>query len=220
MNNPPIKIIIADDHAVVRDGLQMLLAKNPALQVVAEAQNGEQLIQMARQFEPDVILTDLKMPGTDGIQAIREIHAFNDRIRIVALSYFEREDMVVKALEAGAIGYVVKNAQRGEIEDAILTVYNFQPYYCRSTSTLLFNLIASSSFNPYQHKTAIEFTAREKEIIKYICAEKSSEEIADILCVGIRTVESDRRRINKKMNVRTPAGVALYAVKNGLFYLD
>jgi len=219
MSSTPIRILIADDHDVYRDGLKLLIGKHQDMVVVGEAENGEKLISLARQLTPDVILTDLRMPIIDGTRAIRAIHEFNKDIRIIIISSFDREDMIVNALEAGAIGYIVKNAQKGEIEDAVLTVFSYTPYYCRSTSQRLVKLISNSSFNPYKNKKTPLFSEREKQIIQLICQEKTSKEIGLLIFTSDRTVEKDRRTILEKMNVRTSAGVALFAVKNGLYFI-
>ena len=219
MINEKIKVIIADDHDLYRDGLRMLLHADNDIEVIAEASNGMELIQFANQLTPDVILTDLIMPGVDGVQAIKEIYR-QGIIRIVALSTFDSEHLIVEALEAGALGYILKNAQKGEIIEAIKTIYNFTPYYCKSTSSRLVKLISKSKFNPYTKLQLDLFSEKEKEIIRLICGEKSSEEIGKILFMSKRTVDGVRAKILSKMNVKTVAGVAIYAIKNSIFFLD
>ena len=214
-----IKVIIADDHDLYRDGLRMLLNTDNDIEVIAEASNGRQLIQLANQLTPDIILTDLIMPGVDGIQAIKEIYK-TGITRIIALSTFDSEHLIVEALEAGALGYIIKNAQKGEIIEAINTINNFIPYYCKSTSLRLVKLIAKSKFNPYKKLNLDLFSEKEKEIIRLICGEKSSEEIGKILFMSKRTVDGTRSKILSKMNVKTVAGVAIYAIKNSIYFLN
>ena len=213
-----IRVVIADDHDIYRDGLQLLLNSNE-IEVVAEASNGRQLLTEVRKYKPDVILTDLIMSGFSGIEAIKELKKENFE-RIIAISFFDSDTLIVEALEAGAIGYLHKNVQKEEIIEAIKDVNNFRPYYCKATDRKLARLIYKSQFNPYASKTMPLFSQQDIEIIRLICQEKSSEEIGRILNMSARTVEGHRAKIVQKMNVRTPVGVAIYAVKNNLFFID
>lgn len=216
----PIRVVIADDHQIFRDGLAFLLNKDPIVELVGDAPNGKRLIQIVQEFNPDIILTDLRMPEMDGIAAIRSIIQKNADAKIIALSTFDSDAMVIDALEAGAMGYIVKNADRGEIIDAIRMVYTGSPYYCKTTSNRLMKLIAKSEFNPYK-KTGIKlFSDKEKEIIRMICEERTSKEIGETLFLSARTVEGLRVKILEKMNVKTTAGVAIYAIKNGFYFME
>jgi DNA-binding NarL/FixJ family response regulator len=217
MNNP-IRLIIADDHEVYRDGLQLLLIKDDTIEVVAQANNGRQLVELAKQMRPDVIITDLKMPQLNGIEAIREITTQGGSVRMLALSTFDNENLIVEALEAGALGYVIKNAQRGEILDAVKTVYSGKPYYCLSTTPHFAKKISYSSFNPYPKPAKEEFTEKERQIITLICDEATNREIAKELYVNKRTIERIRAQLLEKMNVKTAAGLVIYAIKNGLYH--
>jgi DNA-binding NarL/FixJ family response regulator len=210
-----IKVIIADDHDLFRDGLLGLLESDGNIEVLAEASNAPQLIQQVNQYTPDVIITDLIMPG-DGVKAIKEICS-EGISRIIALSSFESESLIVEALEAGALGFIQKNSQRGEIIEAIKNVYNFKPYYCQSTSSKVAKRISGSKFNPYSKMIPDLFSAKELEIICLVCEEKSSKEIAKIVLTSERTVERMRAVILSKMNVKTVAGVVIYAVKNYIY---
>jgi DNA-binding NarL/FixJ family response regulator len=213
-----IKVIIADDHELYRDGLRMLLQKDDEIEVIGEAANGKQLIELVHANSPDVVLTDLIMPGVDGVTAIKEIYK-TGFTRIITLSTFDTEHLIVEALEAGALGYILKNAQKGEIIEAIKTINDFNPYYCKSTSSRMVRLISKSKFNPYTKENLDLFSEKEKEIIRLICEEKSSEEIGRILFMSKRTVDGLRARILSKMNVKTVAGVAIYAIKNSIYFL-
>lgn len=219
MNIEKIKVIIADDHDLYRDGLRMLLGADDEIVVVAEASTGRELIELVIQHNPDVVLTDLVMPDIDGIKAIKEIKNAGFT-RNIALSTFDSEHLIVEALEAGAIGYILKNAQKGEIIEAIKTIYSYYPYYCKSTSSRLVKMISKSKFNPYTKQNHDLFSDKEKEIIHFICEEKTSEEIGKILFMSKRTVEGLRARILSKMNVKTVAGIAIYAIKNSLYYVN
>lgn len=219
-NKKTIRLIIADDHDIYLDGLRLLFSREPAIELVAEAVNGKQLIELSREYDPDVVITDLNMPVLDGIMAIREIVAAPEAPRVIALSTYDQEKRIVQALEAGALGYVIKNAQKGEIIEAVKMVYDGRPYYCLSTSAQLVKMIAKSSYNPYSISQASLFTPQEKQVITLICLERSSKEISATLFMSPRTVDSFRSRILAKMKVHTPAGIAIYAIKNGLFILE
>lgn len=213
-----IRVLIADDHDIFRDGLSLLLLKEPTIELVGDAANGKKLIQMAKELQPDIVLTDLKMPEIDGIEAIKTLkELYPTTIKAIALSSFDSDTMVIDALEAGAMGYIIKNADRGEIVDAIRMVYTGSPYYCKTTSGRLVKLIARSEFNPYKADTIKLFSDKEKEIIRLICEEKTSKEIGELLFMSSRTVEGHRVKILEKMNVKTTAGIAIYAIKNGIY---
>jgi DNA-binding NarL/FixJ family response regulator len=213
-----IRVIIADDHDIYRDGLKLLL-NSDEIEVVGEASNGIQLLAEARKHKPDVILTDLMMPELSGIEAIKELRKENFE-RIIALSFFDSDALIVEALESGAMGYLHKNVQKEEIVDAIKDVNNFRNYYSKATDMRLARSIIKSRYNPYLNKSVPFFSEQEIEIIRLICEEKSSPQIGKILNMGSRTVEGHRAKIIQKMNVRTPVGVAIYAIKNNLFPID
>jgi DNA-binding NarL/FixJ family response regulator len=217
---PVIRVVIADDHELFRDGLRAMLERDAALQIAGEAADGQALIDRCKIMEPDVVLTDIMMPGMDGVKAISALTKLCKPPKCIALSNFNNQPVVVDALEAGALGYVVKNAEKGEIAEAIKTVYEGHPYYCRSTEKTLTKLIVESSFNPYKRIRGPIFSEKEIEIIRYVCEEKTSEEIGKLVHLGTRTVEGYRLKILEKMNVKTTAGVAIYAIKNFLYRIE
>jgi DNA-binding NarL/FixJ family response regulator len=213
----PVRIILADDHEIFRDGFQTMLKKQKEIEMVGEAENGKELIELTARLNPDVIITDIKMPVMDGIEATRILSDRFPHIGIIALSMFDEDNLVVDMLEAGAKGYLIKNAPKHEIFEAIKTVYKKGTYYCHHTSNRLAQMIAKSKFNPYKKIPKIEFTERETEIIKLICAELSNKEMASHLNLSIRTVEGYRDKIQEKMDVKNAAGIVIYAIKNGIF---
>lgn len=213
---PDIKIIIADDHEIFRDGFKLMLSGQPDIQLVGEAENGVELIQMVADKMPDVVVTDIKMPLMDGIEAAQKISEQFPGVGIVGLSMFDEDELIIDMLEAGAKGYLIKNANKEQIREAIRTVYDGDPYYCKTTSRKLTEMIAKSKYNPYKKKPKIEFTDREIEVIELVCREMSNKEIAEKLFLSIRTVEGLRLKISEKMNVKNPVGMVLYALKNGL----
>lgn len=212
-----LKILLADDHEIYLDGLQAMLQKQPNIEVVGLAANGSELIKMAESIRPDIILTDIMMPVTDGIAATKYLMKHHPGVRIIALSMFDQDNLIVDMLEAGASGYLLKNAHKSEILEAIQSVYQNIPYYCRSTTTRLARLIGQSKFNPQNQVPSVSFSEKEKEIIRMICQEKTTKEIAEHLYMGSRTVEGYRIKILEKMQVRSAAGIVIYAVKHKLF---
>ncbi|HEX2845610.1 MAG TPA: response regulator transcription factor [Chitinophagaceae bacterium] len=210
-----IKVIIADDHEIFRDGLKLMLQKQPDIQLLAEAEDGKELIEKTEQLRPDVVITDVKMPRMDGASATRYLTEHHPHIGIIALTMFDEEEQIIEMLESGAKGYLLKNADKNEIKEAIQSVYDQTPYYCKHTSHRLAQLVAKSKFNPYRQKPKLEFTEREKEIITHICEGITNKEIAEKIFLSVRTVEGLRMKIMEKMNVKNTAGIIIYAIKNG-----
>ena len=211
-----IRIIIADDHEIFRDGFKLMLSKQKDIKLVGEAENGRELLELTRQHLPDVIITDIKMPIMDGIAATFKIAEEFPHIGIIGLSMFDEDDLIVDMLEAGAKGFLIKNANKDQIIEAIRTVYQDEPYYCRTTSNKLTQMIAKSRFNPYKKTQKAEFTEREKEIIQMISQEMTNKEIGDKIFLSVRTVEGHRLKILEKMGVKNTVGLVVYAIKNGL----
>ena len=219
-SHTPIKIIIADDHEIFRDGLAFTIQDSPKCEILASCVDGNQLVALTNQLKPDIVLTDLKMPVLSGVDAIRNIHKAHPEISCLALSTFDNEYMIVEALEAGAMGYITKNMPKKQLFEAIESVHRSIPYYCRTTSQKLARMIGSSFFNPYAQDKKGLFNDAEKAIIKLICEDKTCKEIADELVMSTRTVENHRSKIFRKMNVQTTAGVAIYAVKHALYFYE
>jgi DNA-binding NarL/FixJ family response regulator len=211
-----IKLIIADDHEIFRDGFKLMLSKFPEIKLVGEAANGRELLELIEKENPDVILTDIKMPVMDGIEATKKIVELYPDKGIIGLSMYDDDELIIEMLEAGAKGYLIKNAGKEQIIEAIKTVYNDEPYYCRTTSNKLTQMIAKSRFNPYKKTEKTEFSEREKEIIACICDEMTNKEIGDKLFISVRTVEGHRLKILEKMNVKNTVGLVVYAIKNGI----
>ena len=212
-----IKVIVADDHELFRDGLKVMLKKQPIVRVLGEAANGKELVRLVRELQPDVVLTDIKMPVMDGIEAAKVLTREFPDLGLIALSMFDEENLIVDMLEAGAKGYLLKNAHKEEILEAIKTVNEQEEYYCAATSAKLARLIAKSNFDPAKRVKKAEFTERELEIVRLICQELSNKEIAERLHLSVRTVEGYRDKIQDKMNVRNAAGIVIYAIRNGIY---
>lgn len=216
----PVRIIIADDHEIFKNGFKLLLKDQSGVELVGEAENGRQLIDVVKATLPHVVITDIKMPEMDGIEACRIIKQTYPYIGVIALSSFNDESLIVDMLEAGARGYLLKNTNKHDLMQAIQTVHAGNAYYCAATSGKLTRLIAESKFNPYRSKTRADFTDRELEVMRLICRQYTTKEIADLLSISIRTVESFREKIQEKAGVKNAVGIALYAVKKQIFRVE
>ena len=211
-----INLVIADDHEIFRDGLALMLSKQKNLTLQGQAEDGRELIELVKNNHPDIVLADIKMPRMDGIEATKLLTAQYPDVKIIALSMYDEENLIIEMLEAGAKGYLLKNADKQEILDAIEQVYEDHVFYCRHTSAKLASLIVKSKFNPYRKKEAVVFTERETEIIRLICLQYTAQEIGDKLFISKRTVEGYRTKILEKMGVKNTAGVVVYALKHDM----
>jgi len=220
MTTNPIRIIIADDHSIFREGVEAGLRKQTQIQIVAQADNGKELIELAEKHKPDVVVTDIKMPVMDGIKATSILTRMQPALGVIALSMFDEDTLVMDMLEAGARGYLLKNASRPELETAITTVYRRGTYLCNSSSSKLVKLVGRSSFNPFHPGQKPHFSDREIQVIRLICAQFCSKEIGKQLEISSRTVESTRDRIMEKIGARNVVGVVLYAVKHGIYVIE
>ena len=212
-----IRVAIADDHETFRIGLMTMIGKSPGIEIVADAPNGRDLLSQIDQSKPDVVLADIVMPVMDGVELTRELATKHPGINVIALSMFNDDHLIIDILTAGAKGYLLKNASKQEMLDAISAVYYSQTYYCSSTSTRLARLIANKIYDPHNNVEKEIFSQKETEIIQLICQEKTNKEIGDILCLSSRTVEGYRQKISDKTNSKTTAGIVIYAIRNGIY---
>jgi DNA-binding NarL/FixJ family response regulator len=212
-----IKIVIADDHEIFREGFKLLLKNQDVLELVGEAENGKELLAVAAEQQPDIIITDIKMPVMDGIEACKHIRERFPGIQVIALSMFNEDNLIVDMLEAGAKGYLLKNTNKYELMDAAKAVFEGGTYYCMATSTKLAKMIAESKFNPYRNLPVKKFTDREKEIIKLVCEQYTNKEIAAMLDLSIRTIETHREKIQEKTGARNSIGVVIYAIRHQMY---
>ena len=215
-NTQAFKIIIADDHEIFRDGLALMLSRQPHLQLVGQAEDGRELLQLVKEHRPHLVMTDIKMPRMDGIEAARFLTINYPEIKIIAFSMFDEENLIVEMLESGSKGYLLKNADKLEILEAIEQVMNDNVFYCKHTSAKLASMIVKSKFNPFRKADAAIFSEREINIIRLICQQYTAQEIGDRLFLSKRTVEGYRTRILEKINAKNTAGVVIYALKNNL----
>ena len=215
----PIKIVIADDHAIFRDGFKLLLKNQQEVELVGEAEDGKELLEIASHQHPDVAIIDIKMPGMDGIETCKAIKKKYPDLKVIALSMFNDDNLIVDMLEAGAKGYLLKNTNKNELMQATKAVHEGSTYYCSATSTKLAKMIAESKFNPYRNHPVKRFTSRETDVIKLICEQYTNKEIATKLGLSIRTVESHREKIQEKTGAKNSVGVVIYAIRHSMFHV-
>lgn len=215
-----IKVIIADDHELFRDGLKLMLNDTDNINLCGEAIDGRALIDLVKEHQPDVVVTDIKMPGLDGVEATKHIREHYKNTEIIALSMFDDEELIMEMLDAGAIGYLLKNSDKPELVEAISCAYNHQPYYCKHTSRKLTKLIALSKEANRKKEKEAEFTDKEKEIIRLICQEFTNKEIGKKLFLSTRTIEGYRMKILEKMDVKNTVGIVIEAMRLGIYEPD
>lgn len=213
-----VRVLMVDDHVIVRQGLCSLVNNETGMEVVGEAAEGRTAIKLARELKPDVIVIDVNMPGMDGVEATRRINKVIPDIKIIALSMYSKKSFILEMLKAGALGYILKDAAFDEMIKAINSVINNKKYLCpKSTNIILENYV----LNPSGHASADELlTSREIEILKLLADGKPSKEIALILNLSIKTVDACRRRLMRKLSVQSIAELVKYAIRESLTSLD
>lgn len=211
-----IRIVIADDHEIFLDGLSLMLSSHQGFTVCGRASNGQQLQEIVNLEKPDIVLTDIRMPVIDGIQSTKQILAAHPCTGVIALSMFDEENLIIEMLEAGAKGYLLKNAHKDEIVDAIISVYQNKNFYCAQTSFLLATMIVRSKVTHSSEQPSVVLNDREKMIVKMICQQQTSQQIADQICLSKRTVEGYRIKILEKIQAKNIAGVVIFALKNNI----
>jgi len=215
-----IKILLVDDHKIMREGLRSLIEKQAGMEVVAEAENGHIALKLTRKFKPDVIVMDINMPGLNGIDASRQIVAEFPGIKIIAFSMHADSHFVAGALKAGVSGYLQKDSAFEELAKAIRTVVANQTY--------LSSQIAGEVVKGYVEKLAADesaapaafLTVREREVLQLYAEGRTSKEIADLLNISIKTIDTHRHHIMEKLDITSIAELTKFAIREGLTTLD
>jgi DNA-binding NarL/FixJ family response regulator len=217
MNAPPkpIRIILADDHTLVRAGIRALLEKLPGVEVVGEAGNGREVLDLTRTHQPDVVLMDIAMPGLNGLEAAARMAREFPDVRVIILSMHHNEEYVWRALKAGAAGYLLKKAATAELENALQQVMRGEIYLSQEISTRLpknFLLDGVAS-----RKSPLEqLTGRQREILQLIAEGQNTKGIAEVLKVSPKTVEYHRMKLMTSLNVHDVPGLVRFALRVGL----
>ncbi len=210
-----IKVIIADDHTLFRAGVKSALSVKKDVELIAEADNGMQLLNLLKHMEPDVILLDIHMPIMDGIAALPEIRKLYPQIKVIILSMHNDHSMISKLMEIGANSYLTKNSDSENIYMAIKTCYEQEFYFNELTNKALLSGLRTRRTEAAAPQEA-NLTEKETAILKMMCEEKTTKEIADLVDISPRTVEAIRDKLKTKTGARSMAGLVMYAVKNGI----
>jgi len=212
----PIRIILADDHTVVRDGLRALLEHEPDMTVVGEAADGRESVQMAEAEAPDVVVMDLAMPNLNGMEATRRILAANPRVGVVILSMHQDESYVLGSLKAGAKGYLLKDSMRSEVVQAIRTVSQGRSFLTRKIARLLQEDYVSRLQQRGLEDRYDLLSNRERDVLQMIAEGRSNKEVANSLNISLSTVETHRGHILQKLDIHSVPELILYAVRKGV----
>ena len=215
-----ITIVIADDHTFFREGLVKVLNSNDKFVLLGEASNGQELVALAMEHAPDLLIVDIGMPIVNGIDAVTEINHLGIGCKVIALSMHTEDSILLKMLDAGAMSVLDKNTSRDELFEAIDTVVlQDRLYFPAATNAKMLSLLQYVGKKSDQESSTI-FSERELDVIRLVCADFSNKEIADQLSLSIRTVESHRARIMNRMFVKSVAGLVAFAYSHGIISID
>jgi two-component system response regulator NreC len=217
--NGAIRIIVADDHQIVRQGLRLLLEAEPDMEVIAEADNGREVLKKAQELLPDLIIMDLSMPELNGIEATRQILSGVPETKVVALSMHSDSLFVLNMIKAGASGYLLKDCALEELIKAIRTVVSRKTYLSPGISDILIRDFVTG----WQTTSSSAFSVlstREREVLQLMAEGKTTNQIADGLCVSVKTVEAHRKQVMTKLGIHSVAELTKYAIRQGLTSLE
>ncbi|RCW76463.1 response regulator [Pseudorhodoferax soli] len=214
-----IRVVLADDHRIVRDGLCALLARETDIEVVGQADDGLAAVRLARQLQPDVVVTDVSMPGLNGVEAIRRIRADAPAVRVLCLSVHAESRMVLAVLEAGASGYVLKDDSYDDLALAIRKAMSDQVHLSAELVGLVVNAVRGRG-QPHQDGHASVLTPREREMVQLLSEGLSTQQIADRLHVSPKTVATHREHVMQKLEICSLAELTRFALREGLSSLE
>jgi DNA-binding NarL/FixJ family response regulator len=214
-----LRLVLVDDHAILREGLRALLALENDLEVVGEADNGDDGVAIVEREQPDVVITDLAMPQRTGIQVISRVRRVAPAVRVLVLTVHNGEEYIKAALAAGADGYVLKDSSRADLLQAIRTIVRGQRYLCAPVSAKIVSGFLGDS-DPRPAASVQHLTDREREILTLIALGKSNKRIALQLLLSVKTIEKHRSNFMRKLELHNTAGVTMFAICNGLVSPD
>jgi DNA-binding NarL/FixJ family response regulator len=210
-----IRVLLADDHHLVREGLRALLEKQPDIEVIAEVADGRAALEASRKFEPDVVVMDIAMPIMSGIDATRQISAELPATKIVVLSMHGHRQIVMEVIRAGAAGYLLKDCAHEDLAQAIRTVNQDLTFFSPELADMVLEEYAAGR-DPDSDASASPLNKREEKVCKLLAEGKRASEIASELGVSTRTIEADRRKIMNKLGIDSDAALTKYAIRTGL----
>ena len=212
----PIRILLVDDHPLVLEGINARLESEPGIEVIGQAQNGQEALVKAAELVPDVVLMDISMPVMSGLEAAERFRHEQPDVRVLILSMHENREYIVKMIQSGAAGYVLKDVSSDELIRAIQTVAQGGTYFSAGASEVLFSEFSNADVPP---KPETGLTKREETVLKLIAEGKCNKDVARSLNISVRTVETHRQNIKQKLNIQTAAGLTKYALEHDLISL-
>ena len=214
----PIRLLIADDHKLMREGLRALLSGESDIEVIGEASNGREIVKLVEESAPDIVLMDISMPQLNGIDATRQIKDLSGTTRVIALSMHADRLFVQGVLKAGAAGYILKDSAFDELAQAVRAVSNGQMYLSPGVAGVVVEGFLKTNGAPADNEVSL--TAREREVLQLITEGITTRDIATQLHISVKTVETHRRQLMKKLDIYTVAELTKYAIRNGLTRLE
>ena len=216
-----IRILIADDHNFIIDGIIAMLKNDENISVIGTANNGKEAVELNDLLNPDIIIMDISMPVLSGIEATRHILSGNPTAKVIALTQHEDNEYILQFIKAGGMGYLLKTSKKHEFVEAIRIVHRGEKYLSKTVSNIMLdNLMLSQKSDSSEKDSKILLTTREVEIIRLIANDLTNNEIADKLFISLRTVETHRRNLMQKLNVKTVVSLIRYAIKNDIIKID
>jgi len=213
---PKYRIVIAEDHTILREGLRSLLSSHPEFETVGEAEDGREAIRCVEKFKPDLVLTDLSMPRMNGLDAIKEIKRRNPKTKVLVLTVHKAEEYILSTFKAGADGYLLKDSTHAELVLAVRKVLSGKHYISPEVSEKVIEGYLEGR-KTLKDKTSFEtLTSREREILKLIAEGYKNKKIADDLCISVKTVEKHRANLMEKLNLHNAQTLTTFAIEKGL----
>ena len=212
----PIRVLLADDHTLIRAGLRMVVASQPDFTVVGEANDGREAVALAEQLKPDVVVMDIGMPSLNGIEACRHIHDSLLQTQVIMLSMHSDEGYVLRALKAGAKGYLLKDSAEADLAGAIRAVTAGKSFFSPAVSNVLLEDYMRKLQRTGAQDSLELLSPREREVLQLVSEGKSSKEVANLLDLSVYTVETHRAKVMQKLNLHNVPELILYAVRKGI----
>jgi DNA-binding NarL/FixJ family response regulator len=211
-----IRVVIADDHALVREGVRAVLESDPGFQVVGEAPDGETALRLVQQFRPDILMLDLTMPVLSGLDALASVRDRSPRTRVIVLSIHDHPEYVARSAKAGAAGYLLKDSRPADLRDAVRAVHAGGTCFPVAVATPLRGDRRGEGADPSRTRLAMSLTTRERDVLVQIARGSTNKEIAAEFAISVRTVESHRETLMRKLGIRGTASLTRFAIDAGL----
>ena len=216
MTSKRIRVLLTEDHTIVRQGLSALLRSEPDMEVVGEASDGLEAVEMARKMIPDVVLMDIAMRNLNGLEATRKIKRLFPNMKVLVLTMYENEEWIFQTLKAGASGYLIKDSAMTDLTSAIRAIHQGDSYLSPSISKKVIDEYIRKAEMGEKGRTDDLLSGREREILQLIAEGHSGPKIASALCISKKTVEAHKTHIMEKLNIRDKVGLIKYAIRTGL----